>query len=205
MSWKKVVAFSVLPLALLFGAAFQSSNSVPGQLQAIQTQLTGLQSHITGLESHNTALGSQITALQAQVASLANKGPRKFYLSIGTVPDATQAPSACAMGYHMASLWEIHDTSNLRYNTVLGLPQADSGSGPPSAGGLGWIRTGSLSSASGNDGQANCNAFTSGAVADTGTIFGLNIAWSLAGTTTSPWAGQTISCSSDEHVWCVEN
>jgi hypothetical protein len=26
----------------------------------------------------------------------------------------------CAVGYHMASLWEIHEPSNLRYDTALG-------------------------------------------------------------------------------------
>jgi len=36
ISWKKALAIAAVPLALLFGAAFQSSNSVPGQLQAIQ-------------------------------------------------------------------------------------------------------------------------------------------------------------------------
>jgi hypothetical protein len=30
--WKKALAISAVPLALLFGAAFQSPNSVPGQL-----------------------------------------------------------------------------------------------------------------------------------------------------------------------------
>jgi outer membrane lipoprotein-sorting protein len=54
---KKALALSALPLALLFGAAFQSSNSVPAQLHAIL---------------------SEISDLKAQVAS---SGPRKFYLT----------------------------------------------------------------------------------------------------------------------------
>ena len=87
ISWKKALAIGAVPLALLFGAAFQSSNSVPAQLQAIQSQLTGL---------------------QAQLASLANKGPRKFYLT-QTTHNGAQALSACAPGYHMASLWEINE------------------------------------------------------------------------------------------------
>jgi hypothetical protein len=118
ISWKKALAISALPLTLLFGAAFQSSNSVPGQLQAIQ---------------------SQLSALQAQVTSLANKGPRKFYL---TKPfhKADQALSVCAEGYHMASLWEIHDTSNLRYDRELGLTTVDSGFVPPTPGTAGFTR-----------------------------------------------------------------
>jgi hypothetical protein len=86
---------------LLFAAAFQSNNSVPGQLAAIQ---------------------SQLSSLQAQVASLANKGRRKFYVT-PTLHDGAHALSACATGYHMASLWEIHDTSNLTYDTDLGVTQ----------------------------------------------------------------------------------
>jgi hypothetical protein len=81
---KKVLALSaLLPLALLFGAAFQMS--VPDQLKAIQ---------------------SGISDLQAQVASLA-KGPRKFYLT-RTEHDGAHALSACAAGYHMVAV-EILD------------------------------------------------------------------------------------------------
>ena len=40
VSLKTALAIGAVPLLLLFGAAFQSSNSVPGQLQAIQSQHT---------------------------------------------------------------------------------------------------------------------------------------------------------------------
>ena len=80
VSWKKALAIGAVPLLLLFGAAFQSPNSVPAQLQAILAKLT----------------------------DLADKGPRKFYLT-KTEHNGAQALSACAPGYHMASLWEIHD------------------------------------------------------------------------------------------------
>jgi hypothetical protein len=111
-SWKQALALSAVPLAMLFGAAFQSSNSVPAQLQAIQ---------------------SQLNALQAQVTSLANKGPRKFYVT-KTTHSGAQALSACAEGYHMASLREIFDTSNLRYDTELGGTTDDSEEGTWRAG-----------------------------------------------------------------------
>ena len=76
--------------------------------------------------------------------------PRKFYLTKTEDYTGSQALSACASGYHMASLWEIFDTSNLRYDTALGASSTDSGSGPPVAvyfglghfEGDGWIRTG---------------------------------------------------------------
>jgi len=187
ISWKKVVALSAVPLALLFGAAFQSSNSVPGQLQAIQAQLSGL---------------------QAQVASVANKGPRKFYLT-KSGSDGAHALSACAMGYHMASLWEIHDTSNLRYDTVLGLTTGDSGFGPPSR--YGWIRTGELandgsSTSTAGAGVANCNGWISAGAVDHGTVVAPVYSWNGAGRVIGPWDTLVNSCGvTAAGVWCVEN
>ena len=69
---------------------------------------------------------------------------RKSYYVTKTSHDGSEALTACAEGYHMASLWEIFDTSNLRYDTQLGATAQDSGLGPPSISGLseGWIRTG---------------------------------------------------------------
>jgi hypothetical protein len=49
ISWKKALAIGAVPLLLLFGAAFQSSNSVPGQLQAILAKLSGLQTQVASL------------------------------------------------------------------------------------------------------------------------------------------------------------
>ena len=72
VSLKKALAIGAVPLALLFGAAFQSPNSVPEQLQAIQAKLS---------------------SLEAKIDSLANKGPRKFYLT-QTTHNGAQALSA---------------------------------------------------------------------------------------------------------------
>lgn len=49
----------------------------------------------------------------------ANKGPRGFYLTT-TTHTGDQALAACAAGFHMASLWEILDPSNLRYEPTPG-------------------------------------------------------------------------------------
>jgi hypothetical protein len=69
-------------------------------------------------------------------------GPRKFYLT-QTRHVGNEVLAVCAAGYHMASLWEIFDPSNLRYDTQLGFTLEDSGFGPPSFEG-GWIRTGGI-------------------------------------------------------------
>jgi hypothetical protein len=182
ISWKKALAISALPLAFLFGAAFQSPNSVPGQLQAIQAQLS---------------------ALQAQVTSLANKGPRKFYLT-QNFHDGAEAPLACAQGYHMASLREIFDTSNLRYDTDLGFTVDDAGFGPPSFT-RGWIRTGIPASAGSAPGGGNCNAWTSAVSGDNGTTVGLDFNWNAAGTVVSPWAPSSNTCNFLVKVWCVQD
>ena len=64
---------------------------------------------------------------------------RKFYLTQNTFT-GSQALTACADRYHMASLWEIFEVSTLRYDSENGLTLDDSGSGPPVA--AGWARTG---------------------------------------------------------------
>jgi hypothetical protein len=60
-----------------------------------------------------------IVFLLTIVSAEAAKEPRSFYLtqSLFTGSDAL---SACADGYHMASLWEVFDTTGLKYNTTLG-------------------------------------------------------------------------------------
>ena len=81
---------------------------------------------------------------------------RGYYLTTGTF-DGSHALAACSAGYHMASVWEIHEPSNLRYDTNLGFNLDDSGLGPPTGPG-GWIRTGLVSNVSGVTGVGNCAA-----------------------------------------------
>jgi hypothetical protein len=83
---------------------------------------------------------------------------RGYYLTT-TLHNGAQATTACAAGFHMASLWEMFDTSNLKYETGLGFTRPDSGFGPPLS--LGWVRTGGNASFSTTPGFANCNAWTS--------------------------------------------
>ena len=72
-----------------------------------------------------------IIILIAAASTASAEKARKFYLT-QTGFTGSQALTACANGYHMASLWEILDPSNLRYNTTLGFTTQDSGFGPPS-------------------------------------------------------------------------
>ena len=155
-------------------------------------------------------LGGMLTAPSSHTAAFEadkQKAPRKFYLT-QTLHNGSQALSACAIGYHMASLWEIFDTSDLRYDIELGFTTVDSGLGPPSGSSIsGWIRTGNdASPASGSLGQTNCNAWTSEAAQDVGTNVGLSTFWS-AGTVSviSPWSAGVVPCTAPRSVWCVQD
>src|SRR5215207_4149301 len=91
--------------------------------------------------------------------NLPRRDQRKSFYLTQTLHNGSQALTACAEGYHMASLWEIFDTSNLRYDTQLGHTSPDSGFGPPTAvGSRGWIRTGSENSAAFEGGVGSCNS-----------------------------------------------
>ena len=162
----------VLLLVLIFGAAFQSPNSVPCQLAAIQSEIKGLK-------------------------------PRNFYLT-RTKHTGAQALTACAAGYHMASLWEIHEPAILRYDTDLGLTADDSGFGPPT-GPRGWIRTGVDSNGANVPGPGNCKAWTSADSSDPGTTVSFPISWGSTAERISPLISLAVSCAAIEFVWCVQD
>jgi hypothetical protein len=129
--------------------------------------------------------------------------PRKYYQT-NTTATGGQALNACASGYHMAALWEIHQPTGLSYDTALGFTRDDSGQGPPT-GRFAWIRTGSISS---NDiaalpGAANCSAWST--TSGFGTIARLLDDWGAGATTISPWQATTDGCGDDFPVWCVQD
>jgi hypothetical protein len=128
---------------------------------------------------------------------------RGYYLTYASVPDATHALTACASGYHMASLWEILDTSSLKYNTGLGAARADSGQGPP-AQLAGWVRTGYGSGNTSTPGQANCNAWTSSSSSHYGTYAQLSSDWASA-KSIHVWLTNATLCSYSARVWCVQD
>jgi hypothetical protein len=127
---------------------------------------------------------------------------RQYYLTKNPVSNATQALTACAVGYHMAAVWEILDPSRLKYNTALGAARDDSGQGPPSfLGGL--VRTGYGSDDGTTPGQANCNAWTSNNPSHYGTYVQLPRSWSAGSGDTHVWEAGITFCSAPARVWCV--
>ena len=133
-------------------------------------------------------------------------GPRAYYLS-STLVAATSAPTACAPGFHMASLFEIFDVSNLRYATEEpdALTDDDTGQGPPS-GASGWIRTGGPSVSSSAPGYANCLAWTSSSGSERGSTVWLFALWNqTTATGLEPWVADTWACNNTMRVWCVQD
>jgi len=133
-------------------------------LLALALLVAALLGYLAWNQDEVAASGPQAPLDRARDRPLASSaGLRGYYLTQGTYngaeADGTDGNGAgvCASGYHFASLWEILDPSNLKYNTTLGYTQADSGQGPPTNA-LGWVRTGYLSNTSTTAGQGNCNA-----------------------------------------------
>ena len=139
--------------------------------------------------------------------SLSAQNLRQYYLTQSSGFSGSNAKTACTTGYHMASLWEIFETSNLRYNISLGHTRADAGSGPP-AGASGWIRTGfdSFNTIQANaGGAANCLSYTS--TGGIGTTVFLATPWqgTPLSPIVSPWVASTHACNATTRVWCVLN
>ena len=147
---------------------------------------------------HEEAAASDTQPISAGSAAL-----RQYYVTKDRY-EATNAKTACAQGYHFASLWEIWDPSNLKYNTDLGLTRDDSGQGPPS-GIYGWVRTGYNSELMGGAGTGNCDNWTD--IDGCATKVELPINW-VDGGDIGIWDTLYDECWNEGEggrVWCVED
>lgn len=140
---------------------------------------------------------------------------KRYYATQGTF-NGSQALPACASGFHMASLWEIRDPSNLAYDTVLGQTNADNGTGPSCYGSLlPWVRTGNVASTieTGWPGGGNCANWTTTNPLFFGSAAGPWCAWDFdhieangEGTELfERWEVDSYSCDSERSVWCIED
>jgi hypothetical protein len=206
-------------------AAIQSGVITAGKIASAQVvkSLNGLMDAVTlsaGTNVSLTTVGNNIQ-INAAITSTVTCARRKFYMT-SSFPQGNAALTACVAGYHMASLQEILDPSNLEYAHELGniahsLP--DSGSGPPFST-LAFVRTGVSDPSTGNTvaGNANCNVWTSNSTNEFGTVIALKPTWTDAPSNVSPWDAITKECDnlSDAtppagttgarvHVWCVQD
>jgi hypothetical protein len=144
----------------------------------------------------------EASASNPNIISQGSTGMRQFYLSYLNIYNGANADTACATDYHFASLWEILDPSNLKYNTTLGYTLPDSGSGPPTR--AGWVRTGYSSYNSPSiAGQANCSAWTT--TSGYGTSAGLVSDWNAGTEDMHVWEVFSPECSGTGRVWCLED
>jgi hypothetical protein len=147
------------------------------------------------------ASGPQAPLDHARVRPLAaSTGMRGYYLT-ATGHGGAGALTACADGYHFASLWEIMDPSHLKYDTTLGDTNDDSGQGPYTAR-WGWVRTGYDNSTSSTAGQGNCDGWISSDDSEQGTGAYLPANWT-AGQDIHVWRVGPMSCDTKASVWCV--
>jgi hypothetical protein len=119
--------------------------------------------------------------------------PRLFYVTPGLFA-GNQVLTACASGYHLASIWEIRDPSNFAYDTRRGLRNASYQAGPP-AFLEAWL----------DDGQEpnvnhDCTGWTDssgsfGRTAYLGIHYAGPVFYELAQT----------DCGEEHHVWCASD
>ncbi len=141
---------------------------------------------------------------RCSASSCTARGERLYYLTVEEV-DAQAAPSACFLGFHMASFFEIANFSSVQYfeNEFFAESQADAGSGPPAL--AGWIRTGRPFLAVGQAGSANCGAYSSNSADHQGTVANPARNWAPNGVSSSPWETRTEACNEPQRVWCVQD
>jgi hypothetical protein len=150
-----------------------------------------------------TLSGESAVASEMESIPVASTGMRQFYQTKGQY-DGSEASTACEEGYHMASLWEIADPSNLKYNTALGISWQDSGSGPPAID-YGWVRTGYVNYTSYGAGEANCDAWSSDSYSHWGTVVVLPWDWTAEWDDMNVWTASVIECGYSQFVWCIED
>jgi len=139
----------------------------------------------------------------------ASADPRRVFYLTDSFHQGNAALMACAAGFHMASMWEILDVSNLRYATdaegngdVFHLVGA--AVGPPIEE-FGWVRTGGASFNLDVVGLSNCSWWTSNLDTDYGSGVELDRQWDDVGTLLGPWDALSTTCQQDLHVWCIED
>ena len=150
--------------------------------------------------------GSFVAQRSVGAVEVDRKDARRTFYVTRTRHDGSAAATACAAGYHMASIWEILDPSSLRYETALGVTYADSGEGAPTNVNA-WVRTGRGPSNLQIEGAANCRAWTSNSSGDYGTAVRLPGIWTPVETIRPihPWSAVAGQCDLEAAVWCAQD
>lgn len=164
--------------------------------------------------AQRAVIGGQAVASNACDEATCSSPRRRLYYLTQSFHNGSGAATACDPGFHMASLWEIRDTSSLDYDVLRGRTRADSGDGPPRF--SGWIRTGTSSDGTPEPGFGNCMAYTSNLAGDYGSlaVAGSENSWSSSDWSTGAanelshtwgWTASGFECSGFSSVWCVQD
>jgi len=179
------------------GIRFDLTSSTPSLYRDNTISNTGAQSVLNGRASGPNVCPDQLCA---------TTGKRLFYMT-PTNHLGANADTACAPGFHFASLYEIADVTALEYDESRGSTAPDSGQGPPSSApgsGEAWIRTGFSSSVTATGGIGNCAVWTSSSASDNGSTAQLAQVWGTGGSL-DPWSTAWDQCISLNQVWCVQD
>ena len=186
LDWRVLLILAVIVAALMFAYSAVGAKDSPKQ------------------ETQSNPIQAELFSAPYAVNATQGTSNKLFYLTnITYLP--TNALTACGSGYHMASLWEILDVSNLTYDigNIGAATQTDSGWGPPTFM-YGWVHTGNTSSGSSTPGTGNCMDYGSSSGTNYGTIASLPNDW-LSSPTFFIWWLVSRECNLAAYVWCVEN
>ncbi len=142
--------------------------------------------------------------------SCSRRGARRYYLTRSPFVSASNAPTRCAAGFHMASMWELSNLAGLEFTLrprrgSVNTPINDQGEGPTSSPSGGWIRTGGLPNDSGAAGIANCDAYETSDSESLGTTANLHPTGFGQTSGNAPWRITTHTCDFFRAVWCIED
>jgi len=135
--------------------------------------------------------------------------PKRLFYLTDTRVDGASVLTACAPGFHAASLFELREPSGLSYDVARGHTRADAGKGPPSGvSSEGWLRTGhdSGGNSASQTGTNNCDTWTSAEATRKGAVGSLEENWPTLDSSIDPgWELWEAACSSLHYVWCAQN
>ncbi len=202
---KRLLLVALMVLVSLVSMVGFSRAQIPDNLTGID--LTGIEDSAFQATT-NTTTGAG-TELPATVNVGAQAKATVYYLTKNSFTGG-DAITACDSGFHMASLFEIRDPSNLQYanRSAAAYDSLVDGQrlGPPSNH-MGWVLSGGYPP---SGFEYDCGDFRDNRDNRSGTTLSLND-WFEAGmeqtasTLNILWQVARMSCSQPEPVWCVED
>ena len=214
---KRLLSVALMVLVTLVGMVGFSRAAADPPMQTVFTQVQNIQQTLSAISNAVSALQASANATNGAVSKLQATGiagvPAKHKMYYLTVTSFTggDAITACDSRFHMASLSEIQDPSNLQYAigsiTRVRSPTSNRRIEPLTKP-QGWIRTGEVPFWGYPD---NCDFWMSSSDRQNGTTMtrysshgSVRPKPSATGPITS-WHKTLTSCALPEHVWCIED